>query len=120
MNVKECYEAFGGNYDECFSRLRTNERIVKFLTKMAEDGSYELLLKSLEERNMPEAFRAAHTLKGVCLNLSVTRLFTSSSRLTEALRGREEYGSDLEPLLADVKADYAVFKDCMSKLDQVQ
>lgn len=117
MNIKECYEAFGGNYEECFSRLRTDERIAKFLLKMAEDGSYDLLVKSLEERNIPEAFRAAHTLKGVCLNLSVTQLFNSSSRLTEALRGREDYGSDIEPLLAAVTEDYKRFKECIGKLD---
>lgn len=118
MDVKECYETFGGNYEECFSRLRTNERIVKFLLKMAEDGSYGLLVESLKERNIPEAFRAAHTLKGVCLNLSVTSLFNSSSRLTEALRDRAEYGSDLEPLLAAVTEDYNRFKDCIEKLDK--
>lgn len=118
MDVKECYEAFGGNYDECFSRLRTNERITKFLLKMAEDGSFVLLENSLKEGNMPEAFRAAHTLKGVCLNLSVTRLFNSSSHLTEALRGREEYGSDLKPLFDEVKEDYTLFMECIAKLDK--
>ena len=98
----------GGNYDEVFSRLRTDERIEKFLLKILSDGSYELLLSSIESRNMPEAFRAAHTLKGVCLNLSVSKLYGSSEKLTEALRGREDYGDDLLPLLQTVKDDYAL------------
>lgn len=106
MTVKECYEAFGGNYDECFSRLRADERIIKFLGKAADDGSFALLCSSLDSRDMPEAFRAAHTLKGICLNLSLTRLYESSAKLTEALRNRTEYGEDIVPLLEQVRADY--------------
>ena len=34
MNVRECYAAMGGNYDEVFSRLRTDERITKFLFRV--------------------------------------------------------------------------------------
>ena len=52
MTVRECYEAMGANYDEVFSRLRSDERIVRFLIKVAEDGSYALLCRSLEEKYM--------------------------------------------------------------------
>ena len=108
MTVKECYKAFGGNYEECFSRLRDDARIIKFLGKVVDDGSFKLLCDSLEARNMPEAFRAAHTLKGVCLNLSLTKLYVSSEKLTESLRNRTEYGDDIEPMLEQVKQDYEV------------
>lgn len=118
MNVKDCYAAFGGNYEECVSRLRTDERITKFLIKMAGDESFKLLEKSLKERNIPKAFRAAHTIKGICLNLSVTRLFSSASRLTEALRGRQEYGSDIDPLYEELKKDYKIFSVCVSQLER--
>ena len=117
MDVKECYAALGGNYEEVFSRLRTDERIVKFLNRVLEDKSMELLTSSLESRNMEEAFRAAHTIKGVCMNLSLTRLFESSNKLTEALRGRTEYGDDIEPLLEKVKEDYKVTADSIKKLN---
>lgn len=116
MTVKECYEAMGGDYDDVVSRLRTDERIAKFLLKIADDKSYALLLDSLEAKNMEEAFRAAHTLKGVCMNLSIKRLYGSAEQLTEALRGRHEYDSSLEPLLEKVKEDYAVTIDCIKRL----
>ena len=106
MTVKECYEKMGADYDEVFARLRTDERITKFLGKVLADGSYDLLCSSLKEKNMPEAFRAAHTLKGVCMILSLNKLYVSSEKLTEALRGREDYGDDLLPLLDGVKSDY--------------
>lgn len=55
---------------------------------------------------MEEAFRAAHTLKGVSQNLAFTPLVKSVSALTEQLRNRTEYGDDIEPLLQQVKEDY--------------
>ena len=37
-------------------------------------------------RNGAEALRAVHTLKGICQNLSFTRLFESSNLVTNALK----------------------------------
>ncbi len=116
MTVKECYEAMGANYDEVAGRLRTEERIRKFLLKFLDDKSYELLTTSVEGRDMKEAFRAAHTIKGVCQNLSLTSLYQSSSELAEILRNREEYGEDIEPVLDRVKEDYAQVTACIGKL----
>ncbi|MCH5164792.1 MAG: Hpt domain-containing protein [Clostridiales bacterium] len=106
MTVKECYEKVGGDYDDVMSRLRTDERIKKFLLKVADDKSFEALCTNLEAHNMEEAFRASHTLKGVGLNLSLTKLHKSANILTEALRGKTEYSADLVPLFEAVKADY--------------
>ena len=116
MTIQECYDVIGGNYGDIVSRLRTEERIARFLIKVADDKSFDLLKTSLEERNMEEAFRAAHTIKGVCMNLSLSVLYASAHDLTEALRGRSEYGADLEPLLEKVKADYARTVECIAKL----
>ena len=106
MTVKECYEQIGGNYCDVMSRLRTDERIARFLGKVAEDKSMELLENSLHVRDMEEAFRAAHTVKGVCMNLSLTDLFVAAEKMTEALRGRAEYGDDLVPLFEELKKQY--------------
>lgn len=105
MTVKECYEIMKGDYDDVLSRLRTDERIKKFLLKVLDDTSFALLCNALEKKNIEEAFRAAHTLKGVCKNMSLTNLAYSASNLTEALRGRETYGDDIEPLFKKVKKD---------------
>lgn len=106
MTVKEFYETVGGDYEDVMSRLRTDERVVKFLNKVAADGSFALLQKSLSERNMEEAFRAAHTLKGICMNLSLTKLYRVAAELTESLRGRSEYGGDIEPMFEALKVEY--------------
>lgn len=86
MTLKECYAALGGDYEGVMGRLPGEKFVQKFVLKFAQDGSYDLLVRSMAEENYAEAFRAAHTIKGVCQNLDFTRLYQSSSALSEALR----------------------------------
>jgi HPt (histidine-containing phosphotransfer) domain-containing protein len=116
MTLNECYDAMGADYKEVQGRLRTDERIRKFLLKLPNDPSYETLCRSLEQKEIEEAFRAAHTLKGVSQNLSLTRLYRSADALCEALRGKTTYDPAYEPLLAGVKEDYAVVAENIAKL----
>ena len=117
MTIQESYARMGGNYDDVVSRLRADDRIKRFLLKVAEDKSFALLCDMLAERNMSEAFRAAHTLKGVSSNLSLTRLYDSACAITEALRDKTEYDPAVEPLLERVKADYALTIECIKAID---
>ena len=117
MTVEECYEKMGGDYADVTSRLRTDERIKRFLLKVVDDASFNNLCENLAAHNIEEAFRAAHTLKGVCSNLSLTMLFHSASAITEVLRGKTEYSAEVEPYLERVKEDYAVTMECIKKLD---
>ena len=120
MTVQECYAAFDGDYQEVVSRLRTDERIQRFLQKVVEDGSYQLLIDSIASGNVDEAFRAAHTLKGVCANLSITKFGQSSSALTEVLRDLSHAGKPLTDevfaLLEPVKEDYALTVGAIKQL----
>ena len=68
----------------------------------------------LAEKNAEKAFRAAHTLKGVCLNLGFTELYKVSAELTEVLRGRETAGSD--ELYAQVKEQYTSLTEAIREL----
>ena len=104
MTLKECYVSLNGDYDEVMGRLRSERLVQKFVLKFLDDGSFDLLCRSMEAGDQPEAFRAAHTIKGVCQNLSFTRLFTSASQLCEALRpGGPPQSPDL---FTQVKTDY--------------
>ena len=106
MTLKECYAALGGNYDEVIGRLRSERLVQKFVLKFLNDGSYQLLQDSLAGGDREEAFRAAHTIKGVCANLAFTDLLESSERLTEALRDGKPPEPGEEQLLAKVTEDY--------------
>lgn len=104
MSLKDCYTALGGNYDEVLGRLRSERMIQKFVLKFLNDGSFDNLCEAMKNGSTEEAFRAAHTIKGVCQNLSFTKLGQSSSELTEALRGG--FSPEAEQLAEQVKADY--------------
>lgn len=104
MTLQECYTAMGGNYQDVIGRLRSERLVTKFVVKFLEDDSYALLLRSMDEKNYEEAFRAAHTMKGVCQNLSFTRLFEVSNRLNEALRNGPT--PEVPELVEKVKTEY--------------
>ena len=106
MTLKECYAALGGDYDEAMGRLRSEKLVQKFVLKFLNDGSYGLLCGSLASGDRDEAFRAAHTIKGVCANLAYNALLESSEALTEALRDGKPPQLGEDELVARVKADY--------------
>lgn len=88
MNVQQFYHVSGGNYEDTLRRLGDEARIIKFLSKFSQDQSFMQLRDAMKKEDCEAAFRAAHSLKGICLNLGLTQLQESSSALTENLRGR--------------------------------
>ncbi len=68
--------------------LHNEALIPRFTLKFLEDRVYLQLKQALENKNYEDAFRSAHTLKGVCQNLSFDRLYEVSNELTELLRDR--------------------------------
>lgn len=88
MTIEQCYSAIESNYEEVLGRFAGNKMLVeKFARKFLDDPSYQTLVDTMDKADYEEAFRAAHTLKGVCANLGFTQLFKVSSDLTEELRG---------------------------------
>lgn len=115
MTVQECYAALGGDYEDVLSRLRTEERVRKFVLKFLDDPSYDELLAALDEGRSEDAFRAAHTIKGVCQNLSFTALYQASTVLADALRTGQP-ASDTQ--LAAVQQAYRRTADAIGALQQ--
>lgn len=115
MDIQQCYNAMGGGYEEVLSRLRTEDRIKRFALKFLKDPSYQSLVDSLAAGDYETAFRAAHTLKGVCQNLGFAKLHESSSALTEQLRGGPH--PNIESMMARVTADYQQTVNALNQLD---
>lgn len=116
VNIEECYEKIGGDYAEVSARIPGVGLIEKFIGIFLEDKSFETLRQQIECGNREEAFRAAHTLKGICANLSFNRLLHSTSRLTEELRLEEktDFNKAIE-LFKEVERDYEVTADTIRK-----
>ena len=105
MTLQECYLALDGDFEDVKHRLPTDRMVQKFVLKFLNDPSYQLLCDSMEAGNYTDAFRAAHTIKGVAQNLSFTALYQSASALSEALRGG--FTPEAPALAARLDADYA-------------
>ena len=107
--MKNAMKKIGGNYDEVSKRIPGIGLIEKFIGIFLKDNSFDMLRSQLECGNKEEAFRAAHTLKGICANLSFTKLLHSTSQLTEELRKEVNFVSDTAiELFKDVERDYEV------------
>ena len=108
MTIQECYQALGGSYDDLVKRLLNASLVKRFIAKFLQDDSFEKLSASIRDGRREEAFRAAHTLKGVCQNLGFGKLSASTEKLTELLRPQtEEFPAGAAALLEEVTRDYA-------------
>lgn len=102
MLTIEQLNRFGANTDEGVARCAGMEALYLRLVKMIpQEKSFESLKTALEANDLDDAFTAAHTLKGVLGNLSLTPMYDICSDMTENLRQRVQmdYSSQLNELL---------------------
>lgn len=86
MSLEIAYAAMGGDLETVRGRLMTDERIEKFAKIFLQDTSMQTLEDALASGNMAEAFRGAHTLKGVSRDLGFTPLYEAACEMSDALR----------------------------------
>ena len=109
MTIQECYCELGGDFAQVEKRLPSVSMVKRFITKFLDDGSFSQLCAAMESGQREEAFRAAHTLKGVSANLGFQRLLRSVSQLTELLRPQgQTIPQEAAGLLEQVRQDYAL------------
>ena len=65
MDTRKLYESLGENFDAVAARFGSTDMVGRFAMKFAGDPSFDTLKLGLENRDGQQAFRAAHTLKGV-------------------------------------------------------
>lgn len=116
MTVRESYEKIGSNFDEVLRRLGSEALVKRFALKFLNDTSFQDLKDALVKKDGETAFRAAHTLKGVCLNLGFDRLYEVSAELTEKLRGRDT--SSTEEMFKKVETQYRILTDAIREMEQ--
>lgn len=118
MTVKDFYAETGGNYNDALQRLMNDALIYRFLMKFPADESFDMLKTALDHKDLEAAFSAAHTLKGVTLNLAFDRLAGACVILTDALRSqnRANYSfDDFDKMFADVEKEYAAVCTAIEK-----
>lgn len=115
MTIRECYAQIGSDFDKVLGRLGSESMVQRFARKFPADPSFSELETALREQNAEDAFRAAHTMKGICLNLGFERLYEVSNALTEKLRGRELV--DYEELYTQLQEEYHRTVDAITQVE---
>ena len=105
MTLAEFFYACGGSYAEAASRFMTDARMLKYINKFEAGTDIEALKRAVASKTSEEAFRQAHTLKGVCLNLCFGNLAHAASELCELYRGKDPE-VDPAPYLDAVLKEY--------------
>ncbi len=106
MLTVDALQEFGADTAEGLARCMNNEQFYLRLVAMAVgDANFEKLADAIGAQDFKAAFEAAHALKGLVGNLSLTPLFTIASEMTELLR-------------AETEADYAPMCDELLGLRQ--
>ena len=111
MTIRQCYENMGSDFDGVLRRLGSEAIISRVAVKFLNDPSFSDLKSALAENRIEDAFRAAHTLKGVCVNLGFDKLYECSSEFTEILRAGSTDGADA--LLAEVEKNYEITAEAL-------
>ena len=79
--------AAGLDLDGALERVLGSEALLeRLLGKFTADKNFDALGSALAEGDAQRAYAAAHTLKGVCGNLSMTALYELFTRQSDALR----------------------------------
>lgn len=95
--------AYGANTKEGLARCMGNEALYLRLTAtVVNQPEFDLLGERIESRDLKGAFEAAHALKGVLGNLSLTPIYEKVCEITELLRGQTD--TDYQPLLDQIAA----------------
>jgi HPt (histidine-containing phosphotransfer) domain-containing protein len=87
------------NEEEGKKRVMNNGKLyAKLLTKFKADTNLDDLAASAESEDWEKARVAAHTLKGIAANLSLTELFNQSLDVETQVKGKSLKNESLEKL----------------------
>lgn len=101
MLTIDALQAFGADTKDGLNRCMGNEGFyLKLVAKVLEDRNFGVLEDALNRKDLDSAFEAAHSLKGVLGNLSLTPIYNPVQKLTELLRSRDEM--DYTPFLREI------------------
>lgn len=95
---------WGINWSDINDRFMGKEALIeKFMFKFLKDPSFGQLTECLQNKDVEEAFKACHTLKGVMGNLGLDGFKKPVLELTETLRAGSLDGADSLYSQIDVK-----------------
>ena len=91
----------GVNTEEGLARCMGSEGLyIKLVNMVPYEEGFDKLKAAADAGDLDEAFDAAHALKGVLGNLSLTKMYEKCSEITEFLRAKTEM--DYTPMINEL------------------
>ena len=91
MITVEALKEYGADTEEALARCMNNaDFYVMLVGKSLDDANFGKLREAIDAKDYEGAFSAAHALKGVVTNLSLTPLAKPVIEITESLRAGED------------------------------
>ena len=88
----------GANTAEGLARCFGNEAFyLRLVGMIPREKNFDVLENAIKDGNLDNAFEAAHALKGILGNLSLTPMYNTVCEMTELLRARTDV--DYTPML---------------------
>ena len=116
-NFKAALEEMGMDVDNTVKRFMGNETLyLKFLNKFQADQSVASIQQYITEQNAEEAFKSAHTLKGVAANLGLDPIAQHASDIVELFRGKTQFSEVDTDKLATLNEELKNKYDALMKL----
>ena len=107
MTVKELYQVLDANYEDAIRRLMNDELIKRFVLKFRDSNPYPELLDAYRSHDVVRVFEAAHSMKGVVGNLSLSKLYEVASNLCEVTRYKNVFDEEeVGPLMQVMVQEY--------------
>ncbi len=111
QDLKGRLEACGADVDATLKRFMGNEALyTRFLLKFPDDKNLAGLRETIPAGEYGDAFRYAHTLKGVAANLGIGSVYDAADRIVEELRNKDAADVDAErvgALLGELEESHA-------------
>jgi hypothetical protein len=109
------YKELGVDIESARQRFLGNRGLFeKFLFRFPNDQNYGKMVEALKAGDLKEAFEGAHALKGVCGNLSLSKLYNEVSELTEMLRAEKL------PSQEEIERLEGVYQDTLQLVASIQ
>ena len=101
-------KAYGANVEEGLGRCMGKEDFyLKLVSMVREDPGFDKLKAALDAHNLDDAFEAAHALKGVLGNVSLTPLYKPVSEISDLLKKRVDMDySDLLETIFEARSKF--------------
>ena len=109
MLTIDALKQFGADTDDGLSRCMGNEGFYfKLIGRVIEDKNFQVLEDAIAAKDLDSAFDAAHSLKGVLGNLSLTPIYEPVYEITEFLRARKDIDySDYLKIISEKRSELA-------------